>query len=79
MPARVCEWNTQAASGRAWWMALWITKPALCTLCGEPSTLLPSRSILTKLEAVISSNVQPKGLSKKCWLSLPGTTAEMWV
>ena len=31
---------------------------------GEPSTLLPSRSILTSDDAVISSNIQPKGLSR---------------
>ncbi|MNP18286.1 hypothetical protein D3C76_1107610 [compost metagenome] len=39
--------------------------------------MLPARSIFTRLEAVISWNIRPKGLIRKS--SVPGTLAEMWV
>jgi hypothetical protein len=35
-------------------------------------------SMRTRLEAVISSNIVPKGLIRK-WSVAPGTRAEMWV
>ena len=59
-------------------MALWITKPAALTGNGDSPTLLPSRSILTRLEAVISSKKRPYGLIRN-WSSVPGTRALMCV
>jgi hypothetical protein len=41
-------------------------------------TLLPSRSIVTRLDAVTSANVMPYGLIRK-WCSRPGTRAEICV
>ncbi|MCY1412836.1 hypothetical protein D9M71_282540 [compost metagenome] len=58
-PARVWVCSTHWASSRAAWMALWMTKPAGLTLYGVGSTGWPSRSIFTRLEAVISSNISP--------------------
>ena len=54
MPAVVWVCAMQWASARAAWMALWITKPATFTGCGEASSLRPSTSILTRLRAVTS-------------------------
>ena len=59
MPARVWVWITQAASCRAMWTAEWIVKPAGFTRAGASPTLLPSTSILTSDEAVISSQRWP--------------------
>jgi hypothetical protein len=59
-------------------MALWITKPAGFTGNGEASSLFPARSILTRLEAVISSKKIPYGLIKN-WSSASGTRAVMCV
>ena len=50
---------TQPASLRAAWMQPWITNPAGFTGCGESDSLLPAWSILTRDEAVISSNARP--------------------
>ena len=56
MPAQVWVWITQATSGLAIWIALWITKPARLTPYSMPSTnsglarILPSWSILIRLE-----------------------------
>ena len=45
--------------------ALWIVNPAAFTENLESMTISPSVSSLTKLDAVISSNISPYGLSKK--------------
>ena len=68
---------THCASWRAAWMALWMTKPAGLIGNGVSCSTLPSMSILTRLEAVISSNIMPYGLIRKC--SVPGIFAVMWV
>ncbi len=78
MPARVWVWMTQPISGRAAWTALCTVKPASLTRAASGAITLPSRSILTRDDAVISSNIVPKGLRRKC-SSPPGTRAEMWV
>ena len=58
--ARVCVWITQLISGRAACMQLWMMKPASFTPRPTGSSLiLPSQSIFTRLEAVISSNISP--------------------
>ena len=44
----------------------------------SPSPCCRARSIFTRLEAVISSNIIPYGLMRK-WCSGPGTRAERWV
>ena len=58
-PFTLCTWSTHFASSRAAWIALWMVKPAGLISYGEAMTLLPSRSTLTRLEAVISSKVIP--------------------
>jgi len=58
-PAREWVCSTQPASSRAWWTALWMTKPAGLTGKGESDSLLQCWSTLTRLEAVISSNISP--------------------
>ncbi len=58
-PAREWVCITQPASGRASCTALWITKPAGLTGKGESSSLLQAMSTLTRLLAVISSNMRP--------------------
>ncbi len=55
-----------------------MTKPAALTGNGESMTFLPSRSILTRLEALISSKNTPYGLMRN-WSSVPGTRSEMCV
>jgi hypothetical protein len=40
-------------------MALWMVNPAGLTAKGESLSLLQSWSTLTRLEAVISSNISP--------------------
>ena len=70
--------STHLASWRAPWMALWMMNPAGLTGNGESSSLLPSWSILTRLDAVISSKKTPYGLIRN-WSSVPGTRAVMWV
>jgi hypothetical protein len=57
-PARVWVCSTQFASGRALYTPLWMVKPAALYLPPSPRTL-PSMSIFTRLEAVISSNISP--------------------
>lgn len=47
------------ASLRAAWIQLWMVKPAGLMSYAESITLRPSRSILTRLDAVISSNIMP--------------------
>ena len=58
-PLSECVCTTQPTSWRAACTALWIVKPAGFTGYGESSILLPFRSILIRLEAVISSNISP--------------------
>ena len=59
-PARVCVWITQLISGRALCTQLWMTKPASFTpMPSGSSRILPSQSIFTRFEAVISSNIIP--------------------
>ena len=78
-PARVWVCSTACASGRASWMQPWITKPAWFTpMPTGSSMILPSRSIFTSEDAVISSNIMPNGLIRK-WCSGPGTRAEKCV
>ncbi len=55
-----------------------MTKPAAFTGNCDSSTFLPSWSIFTRLEAVISSKNMPYGLMRN-WSSVPGTRALMWV
>src|SRR6266702_5139990 len=55
-----------------------MTKPAALTGNGESSALFPCWSILTRLEAVISSKNSPYGLMRK-WSWVPGTRALMCV
>ena len=59
-----CRWITHLISLRAPWIAEWSTKPALFTPKHvlPPSTMLPSLSTFTKLEAVTSLYIRPKGL-----------------
>ena len=45
-------------------MALWMMNPAAFTGNGESSTLFPSVSIFTRLEAEISSKNTPYGLMR---------------
>jgi hypothetical protein len=59
MPARVWVCTTQVTSSRAAWIALWIVKPAALKMSSVGSTTLPSRSILMRRDAVISSNSRP--------------------
>ena len=60
MPAGVWVWATQSTSCRAAWMALWMTKPARFTPYSVAlNRILPSRSIFSRLEAVISSYSMP--------------------
>jgi len=58
-PARVWVCSTHCASGRASCTALWITKPAGFTGKGVSCSLLQAMSTLTRLLAVISSNISP--------------------
>ena len=58
-PARLWVCSTQPASSRTAWMQLWIVNPAGLTGNADSRSLLPSRSINTRLEAVISSNISP--------------------
>ncbi|MNP60664.1 hypothetical protein D3C76_1557670 [compost metagenome] len=64
-PDLVWVCSTHCASSRAPWMALWMTKPAGLTGYGDGSTAWPFRSIFTRLDAVISSNINPYGLIRK--------------
>ena len=50
MPARVWVCNTQPAFSRAWWMALWMVKPAGLTGNGESLSMLQAWSTLTTLD-----------------------------
>ncbi|MCY1550598.1 hypothetical protein D9M68_868650 [compost metagenome] len=59
MPSAVWVCSTQPTSGRASWMALWMMKPAGLISNGDANSLLPCISTLTRLEAVISSNINP--------------------
>ncbi len=77
-PARVWVCSTHCASSRTAWIELWITKPARLTGKTESPRLLPSWSISTSDDAVISSNIRPYGLIRKLWSS-PGTRALMCV
>ena len=54
MPVVVCVCITQCACGIAPWIAEWITKPARFTGHLVSRTGLPSMSISTRLDAVIS-------------------------
>ena len=56
-PCGVCRCRTAWASSRPMWIAEWITKPALFTGWRVSITRLPSTSIFTSDEAVISSNM----------------------
>jgi hypothetical protein len=64
-PFRVWTWSTQIASSRAAWIALWIVNPAGLMSWGLSSTLFPARSILTRLEAVISSKRHSVGVDQE--------------
>jgi hypothetical protein len=54
MPLVVCVCITQCAFGTAAWIAEWITKPARFTGHGDGRNELPSRSIRSRFEALIS-------------------------
>ncbi|MNF10054.1 hypothetical protein D3C80_2108800 [compost metagenome] len=58
-PLMECVCSTHIASLRAAWIQLWMVKPAGLMSYSESITLLPCRSILTRLDAVISSNIMP--------------------
>jgi hypothetical protein len=45
---------TQCESGRAEWIAVWITSPAAFTGHSLGPTMFPSRSIFTRFDAVTS-------------------------
>src|SRR5439155_5406636 len=77
-PFSVWVCSTHFASCRPSWMALWMMKPAALTGNGESSSLLPSVSIFTRLEAEISSKKTPYGLMRN-WSSAPGMRSEMCV
>jgi hypothetical protein len=59
MPLAVCTCIMQAASGRAACTALCITKPGGLTSKDVSSSYEPRPSTLTRLDAVISSNMKP--------------------
>ena len=54
MPVVVCVCITQCALATLPWIALWMTKPARFTGHFDSRTGLPSMSISTRLDAVIS-------------------------
>ena len=57
---------TQPAFSRVAWIAPWMTKPAAFGSYPPLSPItFPSRSILMRLDAVISSNPSPSGLTRK--------------
>ncbi len=58
-PLMECVCKTHIASLRAAWIQLWMVKPAGLMSYSDSMTLRPSRSILTRLDAVISSNIMP--------------------
>jgi hypothetical protein len=58
-PARLCVCSTQPASSRAWWMQLWMVKPAGFTGKGESMIFWQFWSTFTSEDAVISSNIRP--------------------
>ena len=57
--ASECVCSTQAASWRPEWIAAWMTKAATFTAWGVSSSLRPSMSMRTRLEAVISPKSRP--------------------
>ena len=59
MPATVWVCTTHLASWRAAWTAEWMTKPAGLMVCSVSWMMLPSRSTLTRLDAVICENSTP--------------------
>ena len=61
MPARAGVCSTQPASFRIWWPALWMVKTASVTGIGVSWGLLQAWSTLTRLLAVIVSNIRPQG------------------
>src|SRR5512134_4189431 len=78
MPVVVCVCMMQCASSRAACTALWMMKPARLIGYSLGATGLPSRSILTRFDAVTSSYQSPNGLMRKC-RSGPGTRTVMWL